>query len=62
MLDNSKAKLYLRQDVKLVFRPKRQVPYVAIDKELNRLEKLPVIQPINYLAWAAPFVVFQIAN
>ncbi|CAH8670750.1 unnamed protein product [Schistosoma haematobium] len=60
-----KAKLYLRQDVKPVFRPKRQVPYAAIDKvdkELDRLEKLGVIQPVNYSAWAAPIVVVQKAS
>ncbi|CAH8601572.1 unnamed protein product [Schistosoma rodhaini] len=60
-----KAKLYLRQDVKPVFCPKRQVPYAAtdkVDKELDRLEKLGVIQPVNYSAWAAPIVVVQKAN
>ncbi|CAH8442528.1 unnamed protein product [Schistosoma rodhaini] len=60
-----KAKLYLRQDVKPVFCPKRQVPYAAtdkVDKELDRLEKLGVIQPVNYSAWAAPIVVVPKAN
>ncbi|RTG86513.1 uncharacterized protein DC041_0012202 [Schistosoma bovis] len=53
------------RDVKPVFRPKRQVPYAAIDKvdkELDRLEKFGVIQPVNYSAWAAPIVVVQKAN
>lgn len=46
-----KVKLYLRQDMKPVFRPKRRVPYAAndkVDRELDQLEKLGVIQPINH--------------
>lgn len=64
MLHNSKGKI-IRQDVKPVFRPKRQVPYAAIDEideEFDRLEKLGVIQSINYSTRAAPIIVVQKAN
>ncbi|KAK4468996.1 hypothetical protein MN116_000138 [Schistosoma mekongi] len=60
-----KARLYLRQGATPVFRPKRQVPYASIDKvdrKLDRLEKLGVIQPIIFSSWAAPIVVVQKAN
>ena len=54
-----KAKFELKENVMPVFWPKRQVPYVSvetIDKELERLEKLGVIEKTAYSQWAAPTV------
>lgn len=51
--------------IKPVFRPKRPVPFDALDiviKELNRLQQAGVIQPINCSAWAVPIVVVKKAN
>nr|CAX83705.1 Gag-Pol polyprotein [Schistosoma japonicum] len=61
----TKAFLSLKQNAKPVFRPKRPVPYAAlsvVDQELDRLEALGVIQPVNYSSWAAPIVVVRKAN
>ena len=44
-----KAKFELKENVMPVFRPKRQVPYALveiIDKELERLEKLGIIEQL----------------
>ena len=60
-----KATLRLKPGVCPVFRPKRPVPYAAIqavDDELERLQQLGVIQPTNYSSWAAPIVVVKKAN
>lgn len=61
----TKVFLSLKQNAKPVFRPKRPVPYAAlsvVDQELDRLETLGVIQPVNYSPWAAPIVVVRKAN
>ncbi|XP_065091133.1 uncharacterized protein K02A2.6-like [Ochlerotatus camptorhynchus] len=36
--------------------------YQAVDGELDRLERLRIITPIDYLEWAAPIVVVRKAN
>ena len=59
------ALLYLKSDAKPVFRPKRPVPYGVtslVETELNRLEKLGIIAPVNYSAWATPIVVVKKPN
>ncbi|KAK4474327.1 hypothetical protein MN116_000411, partial [Schistosoma mekongi] len=59
------ATLTLRQGSKPVFRPKRPVPYAAIpvvEQELERLQKLGVIEPVNFSEWAAPIVVVKKTN
>ena len=59
------AHLSLLPESRPVFRPKRPVPYAAlqmVDEELDRLQKLGVIQPVNYSSWAAPIVVVRKAN
>ncbi|CAH8567690.1 unnamed protein product [Schistosoma mattheei] len=60
-----KATLRLKPGAKPVFRPKRPVPYAAlskVDEELNRLQLQGVITPVSYSAWAAPIVVIKKAN
>ena len=40
-----------------VFKPKRNVPFSALEavnKELERLEKIGVISKINYSEWISP--------
>ena len=61
----SKVVLKLNKDAKPIFRPKRPVPYAAlemVEKELLRLQQQGVIQPTNYSKWAAPIVVVRKAN
>ena len=51
-----KAKFEVKENVMPVFQPKRPVPYVLvkiIDKELERLEKLGIIEKTDYNPWAA---------
>ncbi|CAH8550749.1 unnamed protein product [Dicrocoelium dendriticum] len=60
-----KASLTLRPGTTPVFRPKRPVPYAAIqplEQELDRLQQAGVITPVNYSAWAAPIVVVKKPN
>ena len=61
----TQAVLHLSPNSKPVFRPKRPVPYAAlesVDTELRRLEELGVISPVTYSAWAAPIVVVKKPN
>ncbi|XP_055623545.1 uncharacterized protein K02A2.6-like [Toxorhynchites rutilus septentrionalis] len=58
-------KLDLKPGQNPVFRPKRPVAYAmyqAVDEELDRLERLKIIEPIDYSEWAAPIVVVRKAN
>ena len=51
--------LEVKENVMPVFRPKRAVPSVSVeigDKELERLEKLGIIEKTDYCPWAAPAV------
>ncbi|CAH8624279.1 unnamed protein product [Schistosoma mattheei] len=60
-----KAHLPVKPDAIPIFRPRRPVPYAAlelVDQELNRLQQAGVIRPVNYSAWAAPIVVIKKAN
>nr|XP_049464977.1 uncharacterized protein K02A2.6-like [Anopheles coluzzii] len=57
--------LQLRKDARPVFRPKRPVAYAMeeiVNKELDRLEGLGIISPVDYSDWAAPVVVVRKAN
>ncbi|XP_014783246.1 uncharacterized protein K02A2.6-like [Octopus bimaculoides] len=48
-----------------VFKPKRNVPFVAlnqVEKELKRLEDLEVIEQVDYPEWAAPTVYLKKKN
>ena len=52
-----KAKFALKENTTPIFWPKRQVPFAAlanIEKELERLEKLGVIEKNDYSPWASP--------
>ncbi|XP_061504929.1 uncharacterized protein K02A2.6-like [Anopheles gambiae] len=57
--------LQLKEHCRPVFCPKRPVAYAmldAVDKELDRLQQLGVITPVDYSDWAAPIVVVRKAN
>lgn len=57
-----KARMYVQQEAKPVFLPRRPVPYSitdALDAELDRLQSSGVISPVNYSAWATPLVVVR---
>lgn len=57
--NKNKLKLYLKDNVIPVFRPKRLVLYTsakAIEEELQRLEGPDIISPVDFSEWAAPIV------
>lgn len=59
------VKLHLKTNAKPVFRPSRPIAYSAqnsVEAELQRLESLGVITPIEYSEWAAPIVVVKKPN
>lgn len=61
----TKVTLYKKPDAKPVFRPKRPVSFAAlpiIDQELQRLESLNIISPVDFSECAAPIVVVHKAN
>ena len=60
-----KAKLVLKPGAVPIFRKKRPVPFAAIpkvDEELDRLIEEGVISPVDHSEWAAPVVVVQKPN
>ena len=55
----TKAKFEVKDNVTLVFKPKINVPFAALEpiyKDLEILEKLGVISKIDYSEWAFPTV------
>lgn len=61
----TKIKLVLKKSCRPVFRPRRPVSYAmlpTVDQELDRLERLNIISPVDYSEWAAPIVVVRKAN
>ncbi|XP_052901351.1 uncharacterized protein K02A2.6-like [Anopheles moucheti] len=55
-------KLQLKPDARSVFRPKRPVAYAmleSVDKELDRLERMNIISPVDYSEWAVPIVIVR---
>ncbi|XP_052566467.1 uncharacterized protein K02A2.6-like [Culex pipiens pallens] len=61
----TKVKLYLKPNAKPVFCPKRPVPFNTIslvDDELNRLQSLGIITPVEFSEWAAPIVAVRKPN
>ncbi|XP_053662042.1 uncharacterized protein K02A2.6-like [Anopheles marshallii] len=58
-------KLQVKENVRPTFCPKRPVAYAmqtTVEKELDRLEALNVITPVDYSDWAAPIVVVRKGN
>ena len=58
-LRNVKAKIYVDKDTQPVFHKARQVPFAVrkkVEDELDRLQALRVIKPIQFSEWAAPIV------
>ncbi|XP_055632818.1 uncharacterized protein K02A2.6-like [Toxorhynchites rutilus septentrionalis] len=65
LCSKSKIQLSLKEACKPVFRPRRPVSYAmlpTVDKELDRLESLQIISPVDYSEWAAPIVVVRKAS
>lgn len=57
--------LHLKPDCSPVFRAKRPVAYAmrdAVDAEVDRLERLNIITPVQHSEWAAPIVVVRKSN
>ncbi|XP_029651316.1 uncharacterized protein K02A2.6-like [Octopus sinensis] len=53
----TEACFQIKENAIQVFKPKRTVPFAAIkhvDEELDRLEKIGVIQKVEYAKWSAP--------
>ncbi|VDP25494.1 unnamed protein product [Schistosoma mattheei] len=62
---NVKALLTLKPAATPVFRPKGPVTYAAIpivEQELQWLQEIGVIEPVNFSNWAAPIVVVKKSN
>ncbi|VDP40373.1 unnamed protein product [Schistosoma curassoni] len=56
------ALLTLKPAATPVFRPKRPVPYAAlpiVEQELQWIQEMGVIEPVNFSNWAAPIVVVK---
>ncbi|XP_055527816.1 uncharacterized protein K02A2.6-like [Wyeomyia smithii] len=61
----TRVKLFLKQDARPVFKPKRPVPFtsvVKVDAEIDRLERLGIITPVNFSQWAAPIFTVKKPN
>ena len=61
----TEVKFELKDNVKLVFKPKRKVLFSSletIDKELRRLEENGVIKKVEYSEWASPTVYVKKKN
>ena len=58
-LSGMKAKIHLKEEVRPKFYRPRNVPYIMrskLDKELDRLQALGIISPVQFSEWAAPIV------
>ncbi|XP_053683479.1 uncharacterized protein K02A2.6-like [Sabethes cyaneus] len=65
LCQKTKINLELKEQRKPVFCPKRPVAYAmldAVNQELDGLEQLNIISPVDYSEWAAPIVVVRKAN
>nr|XP_012217182.1 PREDICTED: uncharacterized protein K02A2.6-like [Linepithema humile] len=61
----TRVNLHIKPESPPAFRAKRLVAYATIplvDQELDRLQKLDIISPIEYSDWAAPIVVAKKPN
>ena len=60
-----KVKIHVKSDTKPIFLKPRTVPFAlreAVDKELDRLERLNIISPKDRSEWACPIVVVPKAD
>lgn len=58
----TKVRLFLKPEAMPVYKPKRPVPFTSVEKvdaELDRLQKLDIITPVDFSQWAAPIVVVK---
>ncbi|XP_029639544.1 uncharacterized protein K02A2.6-like [Octopus sinensis] len=65
MCKKIKVKFELKESAVPVFKPKRNVPFAAlnqVEKELKRLEDMEVIEKVDYSEWAAPTVYIKKKN
>ena len=54
-----KAKFELKENIRPIFRKKRNVPFAAteeINKELDRLVNMDVLSKVEFSEWVAPTV------
>ena len=61
----TEAKFEVKRDATPVFKPKRTVPFSsmdAIEKELERLQQLEVIEKVDHTDWASPTVYVKKKN
>lgn len=61
----TEVKFEVKENVKPVFKPKRKVPYAALEtvnQELQRLEEMGVISKIGYSDWSSPVVFVKKKN
>ncbi|XP_062704594.1 uncharacterized protein K02A2.6-like [Aedes albopictus] len=61
----TKVRLTLKGEPKPVYRPKRPVAYSqqgAVEEEIQRLQNLGILQPVDHSDWAAPIVVVRKPN
>lgn len=65
LCNKTKIKLGLKPGAVTVFHPKRSVAYAifnSVDEELDKLERVNTISPVNFSKWAVPIVVVRNAN
>ncbi|XP_029643530.2 uncharacterized protein K02A2.6-like [Octopus sinensis] len=65
MCKKIKVKFELKENAVPVFKLKRDVPFVAlnqVEKELQRLEDIEVIEKVDYFEWTAPTVIIKKKN
>ncbi|XP_055615065.1 uncharacterized protein K02A2.6-like [Toxorhynchites rutilus septentrionalis] len=65
LCNKAKVKLVLKESCRPIFRPRRPVSYAmlpTVEGELDRLERLNIISPVNYSEWTTPIVVVREAN
>ena len=65
MCTKTEVKFELKQNVKPVFKPKRNVPFsskVDIENELQRMQENGVVEKVDYSGWASPTVYVKKKN
>ena len=65
LCSKTEAKFFLKENVTPIFRKKRNVPFSSlevIERELDRLQELDVIEKVNHTDWASPTVYIKKKN